>query len=96
MTPNTTYPELKSGSKGDQVLWMQEHLASAIPTQETTGTFGSETNANLRDVPDRARDPRQRRDRSRDLGGAARAGARRRRLDRRRAERLTAVAAELT
>ncbi len=48
VTPNTTYPELKIGAKGDQVLWMQEHLASAIPTQETTGTFGSETNANLR------------------------------------------------
>jgi peptidoglycan hydrolase-like protein with peptidoglycan-binding domain len=48
VTPNTTYPELHSGSKGDQVLWMQEHLASAIPTQETTGTFGSETSANLR------------------------------------------------
>ena len=31
MTPNTTYPELANGSKGDPVLWMQEHLASAIP-----------------------------------------------------------------
>ena len=27
---------------------MQEHLASAVPTQETTGTFGSQTSANLR------------------------------------------------
>jgi peptidoglycan hydrolase-like protein with peptidoglycan-binding domain len=48
VTPNTTYPELSSGRKGDQVLWMQEHLASAIPTQETTGTFGSQTSTNLR------------------------------------------------
>ncbi len=48
VTPNTTYPELHSGNKGDQVLWMQEHLASAIPEQETTGTFGSQTAANLR------------------------------------------------
>jgi hypothetical protein len=48
VTPNTTLPELKSGSKGDQVLWMQEHLASAVPTQETTGSFGSATAANLR------------------------------------------------
>ena len=47
VTPNTEYPELKSGSKGDQVLWMQEHLASAIPAQETTGTFGSATAANV-------------------------------------------------
>ncbi len=47
VTPNTTYPELSKGSKGDQVLWMQEHLASATPTQETTGVFGSETLANV-------------------------------------------------
>ena len=46
--PNATYPELRSGGKGDQVLWMQEHLASAIPTQETTGTFDAQTVANLR------------------------------------------------
>ncbi len=48
VTPNPSYPELHSGSKGDQVLWLQEHLASAIPSQETTGTFGSQTSANLR------------------------------------------------
>jgi len=47
VTPNTTYPELSKGSKGDQVLWMQEHLASATPTQETTGVFGSQTLANI-------------------------------------------------
>jgi len=48
VTPNSSYPELGSSSKGDQVLWMQEHLASAIPTQETTGTFSAQTAANLR------------------------------------------------
>ena len=47
VTPNTTYPELGSGSKGDQVLCMQEHLASAIPTQETTGVFSARTATNL-------------------------------------------------
>ncbi len=47
VTPNTEYPELNSSSRGDEVLWMQEHLASAIPTQETTGVFGSETLANV-------------------------------------------------
>ena len=47
VTPNTTYPQLASGSRGDQVLWMQEHLASAVPTQETTGVFGSQTLADL-------------------------------------------------
>jgi hypothetical protein len=48
VTPNTSYPELASGAKGDQVLWLQEHLASATPEQETTGNFGSRTAANLR------------------------------------------------
>jgi peptidoglycan hydrolase-like protein with peptidoglycan-binding domain len=45
---NTTYPELASGSKGDQVLWLQEHLASATPAQEVTGLFGAQTATNLR------------------------------------------------
>jgi peptidoglycan hydrolase-like protein with peptidoglycan-binding domain len=48
VTPNSSYSELGSGSKGDPVLWMQEHLASAIPAQETTGIFGAATAANLR------------------------------------------------
>jgi peptidoglycan hydrolase-like protein with peptidoglycan-binding domain len=48
VTPNTTLPQLSSGSKGDQVLWMQEHLASAIPTQPTTGNFAAQTAANLK------------------------------------------------
>ena len=47
VVPNTTYPELAKGAKGDQVLWMQEHLATAVPTQETTGTFDSQTTADL-------------------------------------------------
>jgi hypothetical protein len=47
VTANTEYPELKSGNKGDDVLWMQEHLATAVPTQETTGIFGSQTLANV-------------------------------------------------
>jgi peptidoglycan hydrolase-like protein with peptidoglycan-binding domain len=47
VTPNTEVPELHKGSKGDQVLWLQEHLASAIPAQEVTGNFGSQTVTNL-------------------------------------------------
>ena len=43
VTPNSEYPELSKGSKGDQTLWLQEHLASAYPTQETTGYFGAQT-----------------------------------------------------
>jgi peptidoglycan hydrolase-like protein with peptidoglycan-binding domain len=48
VVPNTEYPELHSGVKGDQVLWLQEHLASAVPSQEVTGNFGSQTTANLK------------------------------------------------
>jgi peptidoglycan hydrolase-like protein with peptidoglycan-binding domain len=47
VTPNETAPELHRGSRGDQVLWMQEHLASAAPAQETTGYFGSQTASDL-------------------------------------------------
>jgi peptidoglycan hydrolase-like protein with peptidoglycan-binding domain len=47
VTPNSSYPELSQGSKGDEVLWMQEHLASAIPSQATTGEFGAQTATNL-------------------------------------------------
>jgi peptidoglycan hydrolase-like protein with peptidoglycan-binding domain len=46
--PNGSYPELGKGARGDQVLWLQEHLASAIPSQETTGVFGSQTTADLK------------------------------------------------
>jgi peptidoglycan hydrolase-like protein with peptidoglycan-binding domain len=47
VTPNASYPALGQGSKGDEVLWMQEHLASAVPAQVTTGEFGAQTTANL-------------------------------------------------
>ncbi len=30
------------------MLWLQEHLASAIPAQETTGNFGAQTLADLK------------------------------------------------
>jgi peptidoglycan hydrolase-like protein with peptidoglycan-binding domain len=48
VTPNGSYPELAKGAKGDQVLWLQEHLATAIPAQEVTGTFATQTTGNLR------------------------------------------------
>ncbi len=47
VTPNGSYPELSTGNKDDEVLWMQEHLASAIPTQETTGVFSPQTLTNV-------------------------------------------------
>ena len=46
-SPELTSPLLKQGAKGDQVLWMQEHLASAVPTQATSGIFDSQTATNL-------------------------------------------------
>ncbi len=48
VTPNASYPELSSGANGDPALWMQEHLATAIPSQEVTGSFGAQTASNLR------------------------------------------------
>ncbi len=47
VTPNAEYPELSKGSKGDQVLWLQEHLATAEPSQETSGNFSTQTSSNL-------------------------------------------------
>ncbi len=46
-SPELTSPLLSQGAKGDQVLWMQEHLASAVTTQATSGIFDSTTTANL-------------------------------------------------
>ncbi len=48
--PELTSPLLKEGSRGDQVLWLQEHLAGAIPTQPTTGVFEATTAANVRQI----------------------------------------------
>jgi hypothetical protein len=45
--PELTSPLLKEGAKSDQVLWLQEHLAGAIPSQPTTGIFESQTAANV-------------------------------------------------
>jgi hypothetical protein len=45
--PELTSPLLREGSKSDQVLWLQEHLAGAVPGQPTTGIFEATTKANL-------------------------------------------------
>jgi len=41
-------PVLSEGSQGDMVLWMQELLASAIPSEGIDGNFGPQTLGNLR------------------------------------------------
>jgi Putative peptidoglycan binding domain len=48
VTPNPGYTELAQGARGDPVLWMQEHLATAIAGQPTTGIFDATTAANLK------------------------------------------------
>ncbi len=45
--PELTSPLLREGARGDQVLWLQEHLASAAPGQPTTGVFEATTKANI-------------------------------------------------
>jgi peptidoglycan hydrolase-like protein with peptidoglycan-binding domain len=48
--PELTSPLLKEGAKGDQVLWLQEHLAGAISAQPTTGIFESQTVADVKQI----------------------------------------------
>src|SRR3954469_24349302 len=46
--PSQDWPLLKQGSKGDETLWMQEHLAAADPTTPMTGSFDAATGTALR------------------------------------------------
>jgi hypothetical protein len=41
------WPTLDTGSKGDEVVWLQQHLASAYPTLAVDGDFGSATKSTL-------------------------------------------------
>jgi peptidoglycan hydrolase-like protein with peptidoglycan-binding domain len=47
VTPDAAWSELSQGNRGDPVLWMQEHLAAAVPAQATTGIFDAATRTNL-------------------------------------------------
>jgi hypothetical protein len=47
-TPSQDFPLLKKGSKGDETLWMQEHLASADASTPTSGVFDAPTDTALR------------------------------------------------
>jgi hypothetical protein len=44
---DTSLPVFSQGAKGDQIVWMQEHLAAAEPTTPTTGIFDAATTAAL-------------------------------------------------
>jgi peptidoglycan hydrolase-like protein with peptidoglycan-binding domain len=45
--PDMRWPDLHEGDRGDDVLWLQEHLARAIPGQRMTGLFAGQTRADL-------------------------------------------------
>jgi hypothetical protein len=47
ITVDTTLPVFSQGAKGDQIVWMQEHLATAEPQTPTTGIFDATTTAAL-------------------------------------------------
>jgi Putative peptidoglycan binding domain len=46
--PDPGWPALDRGSKGDEVVWLQEHLASLDPTVTVDGAFGPATDLALR------------------------------------------------
>ena len=52
--PITSQPLLKSGSKGDLVVWAQEHLRSAGEQVPVTGIYGKLTRAAVRDFQTKA------------------------------------------
>ena len=52
--PVTSHPLLKRGSKGDLVVWAQEHLRSAGEQVPVTGIFGQVTRAAVRDFQQQA------------------------------------------
>jgi peptidoglycan hydrolase-like protein with peptidoglycan-binding domain len=41
--PDPGWPTLAGGSKGDEVVWLQQHLAAFAPTLPITGTFDAST-----------------------------------------------------
>jgi hypothetical protein len=41
--PDPGWPSLARGNKGDQVIWLQQHLASFAPTVPVDGVFGTST-----------------------------------------------------
>jgi hypothetical protein len=48
--PDPGWPALSTGSKGDQVVWLQQHLASFDPAVTVTATFDAATDTALRNL----------------------------------------------
>jgi Putative peptidoglycan binding domain len=47
-TPTTAMPLLKAGGKSDQIVWLQEHLATGDPGLKVDGVFGKTTTTALK------------------------------------------------
>ncbi len=47
--PDPGWPALDRGASGDQVVWLQQHLASVDGSVPIDGTFGASTEASLKD-----------------------------------------------
>jgi hypothetical protein len=48
--PDPGYPTLGKGAKGDQVIWLQEHLTKTYPDVTVTGTFDAATIAAVKAI----------------------------------------------
>jgi hypothetical protein len=48
LVPDPGWPALEQGASGDEVIWLQQHLASQDPTVVVDGDFGPLTDAALR------------------------------------------------
>ena len=48
--PDPGWPALTRGNKGDQVVWLQQHLASFDPAVTVTSSFDAATDTALRNL----------------------------------------------
>ncbi len=88
VTPNQAWSELGEGSKGDPVLWMQEHSGRRDSHSGDDRHLRRHDQGKPRAVPDCARHSRQRPHRSGHVAGPVGPGAGRSQLDRRRTKGL--------
>ena len=70
-SPDPGWPPLAKGATGDQVIWLQQHLASADPAVALDGRFTAATAASLAAFQAAQGPAGHGRERRRDLAGAA-------------------------
>ena len=73
--PDPGWPALAKGNKGDQVVWLQQHLASFDPAVTVTSTFDAATDTALRNFQTSRGLPVTGDDRRADLAGRPRPAA---------------------